>query len=85
MTSGRLTAEEQCGVGDNLVKFHVRVERNVKIENGLAQARDDVTAHGQQQQRERERHSGGGATSQTDTVACYTAQTAVFVLYGVPC
>jgi hypothetical protein len=83
VTSRRLTAEEESGVGDNLVKFHVRIERNVKIEYGLAQTRDDVATHGEQQQRERERHSGGGATSQTHAVACYTAQTAMFVLYGI--
>jgi len=32
------------------VKLDVRVERDVEIENGLSQARDDVATHGQQQQ-----------------------------------
>jgi len=78
-----LTGETECGVGDNLVELDMRVERNVQVENCLAKSSDHVSTHCQKKQRERERHSGGGATCQADSVACYTAQSSVFVLHGV--
>ena len=51
MTSRRLrTTEEERGVGDELVEGDVRVEGHVEVDEGAAQQRDAVAAHGEQQE-----------------------------------
>ena len=86
MTSRRLrTTEEERGVGDELVEGDVRVEGHVEVDEGAAQQRDAVAAHGEQQEREGEADGGRRATRQADAVARDAAVAAVFSQVRVIC
>ena len=77
------TWEKESGICDYFVKLDVRVERNVEIEDGLAQARYNVPTHRQQQEWERERHSCGCAACQADSVSSDATPTSVLLFDSV--
>jgi len=64
-----LTCSDHGQDGDVLVEGHGRVKGNEAVKEGLAHARDDVPAHGEQEEGEGEGHGGGGASREADPVA----------------
>ena len=64
---------------------HVRIKRDVEVEERASQPCDQVSAHGEQQDGEGEGHCGGSAPSDGNPVTHDHPQPAVFPLNRVVC
>ncbi len=80
-----LTGEDERLESDELVHVDGAVERDPPVQEGAAQARDGVPAHGHDDGRVGPHDAAGGATCRRDAVARDAPQPAVLPLHRVDC
>lgn len=79
------TCKKQGSPSNKFVKGDMGIKRDIEVEKGASQPRDQISAHGQQEDGEGERHGSGRTPCDGYPITHDHPESTVFPLHCVVC